>query len=89
MVDFKKALDDLKAKKAMSAIYINGLLITVTQTSLTYDEIRQLTPQLVGDSPTIQYTRGVSDKPSGTVIPGQSVPLKDGMVIDVAFTGLA
>lgn len=73
----------------MSAIYINGLLITVTDDELTYDEIRQLTPQLVGDNPTIQYTRGVSEKPSGTVIQGQSVQLKDGMVIDVAFTGYA
>ncbi len=73
----------------MKAIYINALLITVMDDTLTYEEICQLAPGVAEHNPTVQYTRGNSDKPSGTVIPGQSVALKDGMVIDVVFTGLA
>lgn len=73
----------------MKAVYINALLITVMDDTLTYEEICQLAPGVTEHNPTVQYTRGNSDKPSGTLQPGQTLALKDAMVIDVAFTGLA
>jgi len=35
---------------------------------------------------TVQYTRGHGNKPSGTLIEGQSVKVKDGMEFDVIAT---
>ena len=35
---------------------------------------------------TVQYTRGDGHKPSGTLVAGQSVKVKDGMVFDVTAT---
>jgi hypothetical protein len=35
---------------------------------------------------TVQYTRGEGHKPSGTLVEGQSVKVKDGMVFDVTAT---
>lgn len=73
----------------MKAVYINGLLITLTQDTLTYREIKQLAMGVVGNNPTVQYTRGGTIKPSGAVLPGETIGLVDGMVIDVALTGAA
>ena len=71
-------------------IYINGFNMTVDEDELTYEQIVNLSPWLwAAVQPTVQYTRGVSEKPSGTVTPGQALPLQDGMVIDVVFTGNA
>lgn len=35
---------------------------------------------------TVQYTRGEGHKPSGTLVEGQSVRVKEGMVFDVTAT---
>jgi hypothetical protein len=35
---------------------------------------------------TVQYTRGQGHKPSGTLVEGQSVKVKDGMEFDVTST---
>lgn len=35
---------------------------------------------------TVQYTRGEGHKPSGTLVEGQSVKVKDGMEFDVTST---
>lgn len=35
---------------------------------------------------TVQYTRGHGNKPAGTLLEGQSVKVKDGMVFDVTAT---
>jgi hypothetical protein len=35
---------------------------------------------------TVQYTRGRGNKPSGTLVEGQSVRVKDGMEFDVTST---
>jgi hypothetical protein len=34
----------------------------------------------------VTYRRGIGDKPEGTLSPGQSVRLKDGMIFDVVVT---
>jgi hypothetical protein len=73
----------------MNAIYINGLLMTITDDTLTYEQVCQLAPKVTAPRPTVQYTRGGSDKPSGVLLPGQAVALRDGMNFDVAFTGFA
>jgi Multiubiquitin len=35
---------------------------------------------------TVQYTRGEGNKPSGTLLEGQTVKVKDGMIFDVTAT---
>lgn len=35
---------------------------------------------------TVQYTRGHGNKPAGTLLEGQSVKVKDGMIFDVTAT---
>lgn len=35
---------------------------------------------------TVQYTRGHGNKPTGTLVEGQSVKVKDGMIFDVTAT---
>lgn len=70
---------------------INGRPKTVAKNAnLTFDEIVALAfdnpPSGEGVQFTIQYTRGHGDKPSGTLIEGQSVKIKEGMEFDVTST---
>ena len=72
-------------------IIINGKRKTVPKNAeLSFDEIVQLafeTPQ-TGDGIqyTIQYSRGPDHKPSGTLVEGQKVKVKDRMEFDVTPT---
>lgn len=72
--------------KAQRMVIINGREHKNAGDSLTYEEIVQLA---FGSIPkqhiTVQYT-GVG---SGVVLPGQSVEIKPGMVIDVVDTSRA
>lgn len=72
-------------------IIVNGRPKTVPKNAtLSYWEIVKLAfdnPQ-TGDGIqyTVQYTRGQGNKPSGTLVEGQSVKVKDGMEFDVTST---
>lgn len=74
----------------MATIFVNGEKAFNVSDVLTYEEIVTLAgkdAQAPGQL-TVQYTRG-ADKPSGTLLPGQSVRVRDGMVFDAVFTGYA
>jgi hypothetical protein len=57
---------------------------------ITYDQVINLAfdnpPAGDGIQISVQYTRGEGHKPSGTLVEGQSVEVKDGMVFDVTAT---
>lgn len=74
----------------MVTIIINGTAKSVEKERLSFDEIVALAyetpPTGDGIQFTIQYTRGHSDKPKGTLVEGQSVKVKEGMEFDVTPT---
>lgn len=59
-------------------------------TDISFDEVVHLAfenpPSGDGVQFTVQFTRGEGHKPSGTLVEGQSVKVKDGMVFDVTST---
>jgi len=71
-------------------IVINGIAKVIEKERLTFDEIIALAfdnpPTGEGVQFTVQFSRGHSDKPKGTLIEGQSVQTKDGMEFDVTPT---
>jgi len=72
-------------------IYVNGSAKEVEKNEeLTFDQVIQLAFDNPPTGPTVQftvvYTRGVGNKPSGTLVEGQSVKVKDGMEFDVTTT---
>lgn len=71
-------------------IVINGTAKTVQKERLTFEEVVALAfdnpPTGDGVQFTVQYSRGHSDKPKGTLVEGQSVETKEGMELDVTPT---
>ncbi len=71
-------------------ILVNAVEKVTDCESLTFEQIVTMAfpnvkPQYV-PSCTVQYTRGHGDKPSGALIVGQSVRIKDGMNFDAVWT---
>ena len=74
----------------MLTIIVNGTAKSVEKERLLFEEIVALAyetpPTGDGVQFTIQYTKGHSDKPKGTLVEGQSVKVKEGMEFDVTPT---
>jgi hypothetical protein len=72
-----------------STIIVNGREKTVTANDLTFDEVLGLAFDPVPSGPyieiTVAYRRGHGNK-SGTLVQGESVKVKDGMIFDVTAT---
>lgn len=77
-------------KKKEYSIVVNGRQKTVTTNELSFAEI----VALAFDNPptgqnvlfTITYRRGYGNKPEGTLIDGEVVKVKDGMIFNVTAT---
>lgn len=72
-------------------IIVNGRPKTLPKKEvLTFEEVIALAfenpPTGDGIQYTIQYSRGQGNKPTGAVVEGQSVKVKDGMEFDVTST---
>jgi hypothetical protein len=71
-------------------VIFNGRPKTIAKERLTFDEVIAYAfdspPSGDGVQFTIQYTRGHSGKPNGTLLEGQSVMVHDGMEFDVTAT---
>jgi hypothetical protein len=71
-------------------IIVNGRQKVVTKDEMSFDEI----VALAYDNPpsgenivfTITYRRGHSHKPEGTLVQGETVKIKDGMIFNVTAT---
>ena len=76
--------------KKTITIYINGTEKHVEKGRLLYDDIVALAfdnlPQGDQVQISIQYSRGNSSKPKGTLVEGQSVEIVEGMEFDVTAT---
>lgn len=71
-------------------IILNGRETIVTQHELTYEQLVTLafgTPP-AGDSTiyTVSFRRGEGNRPEGSLVAGQSLKVKNGMLIDVTPT---
>jgi hypothetical protein len=83
--------DSAKHEEKTVTIIVNGRERSWPKnTDITYTEVVSLAfenpPTGDGVQITVQYTRGEGHKPSGTLVEGQSVKVKDGMVFDVTAT---
>lgn len=71
-------------------IYVNGQEKTVTTKIVSYEQIVQLAFPTPVTGPNIRYTVGYEDgphkNPSGSLMPGGKVYVKDGMIFDVTPT---
>lgn len=71
-------------------IVVNAEQKTVTTRELTFEQLVQLAfpnnPQGGNWLYTVTYRKGEGNKPEGTLVKGESVKLKDGMVFNVTAT---
>lgn len=77
-------------KKSVTII-VNTKEHEITSKEVSYEEVLELVPDLVrqaGANATfnITYRRGQGNKPSGSLVAGGSVKVKEGMVFDVTLT---
>lgn len=77
-------------KTKTTTIIINGREVEVDKKELTFAEIVELA---FGDAPTgdniiftVTYKRGHGNKPEGTLVEGESVKVKEGMIFNVTRT---
>jgi len=72
------------------SIIVNGREKTVTKKELSFDEIVALAFDNPPSGPniifTITYRRGEGNKPEGTIVEGETVKIKDGMIFNVTAT---
>lgn len=82
--------EHLVSRPRSSVIFINAKRKTTTKASLTFEELIALAFDNPPTGPdvqfTVQYTRGPAPTPSGTLLEGQSVTIKNGMEFDVTST---
>jgi hypothetical protein len=78
-----------KDKPKEVTIIVNGRPKTVTKDEMTFDEIVTLADGLP-TGPMVEYTitfrRGHGNKPEGSLVAGDSVRVKDGMIFNVSAT---
>ena len=71
-------------------IVVNGRTKPWSDKDITFAQVVALAFEPVPSGPnveiTVAYRRGEGNKPTGTLIPGESVKVKDGMVFDVSAT---
>lgn len=80
-----------KDKKKTVTIIIDGTPYEVEKDDMTYVELVTLAdpeyPQHPETTYSVTYKRGQGNKPEGTLSPGGTVKIKDGMVFNVSRTG--
>lgn len=71
-------------------IVINGEQVDTVELKLSFEDLFKLAypvpPTGENIHVTVDYGKGPKDNPKGSLKPGQSVPLKQGMVFDVVAT---
>ena len=79
-----------KGHEKQYTVILNGRETVVTQHDLSYEELVELA---FGNQPTsdttlytVSYRRGEGNRPEGSLVAGQSLKVKNGMLIDVTPT---
>lgn len=79
----------MEAEKTRTVV-VNGREKEVTENELTFEQVVALAfanpPSGDNIVITITYRRGHGNKPEGTLLPGGSVKVKDGMIFNVTAT---
>lgn len=82
--------DEAKSATKVDTVIVNGVQKEVTTKELTFDQVVDLAFNPRPSGPywvfTVTYRRGHGDKPEGTLEPGGSVKVKDGMIFNVTAT---
>lgn len=77
-------------QKKTVTIVVNGREKQVEKDELSFAQVLSLAfdPLPTGRAPcfTVTYRRGQGSKPEGTLVEGQSVKVKEGMIFNVTFT---
>lgn len=77
-------------ERKLVSIFVNTREHQVEKAEISFDELVALAFNPVPSGPnivlTVTYHRGQGNKPSGDLLPGGSVKVKDGMVFDVTAT---
>ena len=80
--------DKVQGHKEVTII-VNGREKKVTKEEISFAEVVALafdTPPGDGTVFTVTYRRGQGNKPEGTLVAGQTVKVKDGMIFNVTAT---
>ena len=80
---------DSKEQLKQTEIIVNGRQKTVSLKELTFDEVVTLAfgpPNYDTNVYTVTYQKGEGHKPKGTLVRGESVKVKEGMIFDVLRT---
>ncbi|MDQ3819255.1 MAG: multiubiquitin domain-containing protein [Acidobacteriota bacterium] len=79
-----------QGKKKDVTIIVNGQPHSVEKSALSFTEVVALAFSNPPTGPnvifTITYRRGLGDKPEGTLVQGETVKVKDGMIFNVTAT---
>ena len=88
VIDVKK-YDHFYSEKEIS-IYVNTIAKQTVKTRLTFNELVALAFNPIPTGPnimfTIEYSEGPKKNPSGSLLEGESVRIKQGMIFDVTTT---
>jgi len=81
---------DTKHSQKGVAIIVNGRERTVAKGDLSFEEVVALAfpgaPPDEQTAYTVTYKRGQGNKPEGTLVAGENVKVKEGMIINVTAT---
>ncbi len=82
--------EERKAMHKDVTIIVNGREKVVSKGELSFSEIIALAFESPAPGPniifTVTYRRGEGKKPKGTLVEGETVKIKDGMIFDVTRT---
>ena len=82
--------ETVESKAKHYEVIVNGRKKVVRVETLTFNEVVALAFDPVPSGPnwvfTITYRRGHGNKPEGTLRPGESVKVKEGMIFNVTAT---
>ena len=82
--------EEKKKKEKEVAIIVNGREKVVSTRELSFSEVVALAFENPAPGPniifTVTYRKGDGKKPKGTLVEGETVKVKDGMIFDVTRT---
>lgn len=77
-------------KPKMTSVVVNGRDRSLADDDLTFEQVAALAFDPVPTGPniviTITYRRGHGNRPAGSLLPGDVVKVKEGMVFNVSVT---
>lgn len=75
--------------RRMHSVCINGIVQDIDRDEVSYEYIVELASSGSSVLHSVVYSRGSGAKPSGTLTPGESVEVRDGMIFSAVITGNA